>query len=283
MSTVYEGGGRFFATTFSILTAMSDRALAYSEEPLSHRFIVIFEAAGLESEFATYLLRSLLSEGRIKYETVERSPEGGMVSRLIEREGPTGALITTTATTLHAENETRLLSLTVADTPEQTKAILDKIALDEDEEPPDLAQWHALQTWLKHENHRVAIPYLTAVADMMPAIAVRLRRDFSQLKNLIKAHAVLHQTTREEDDTGRIIATLDDYSAVYDLIANVLAEGHESPTLRPSKVASMLPASWSAMPAEAAALAATAIDARAQVAASNRQHRFFNTGIAKLP
>ena len=40
--------------------------------------------------------------------------------RLIEREGPTGLLVTTTAISLHAENETRLISIPVDDTPEQT-------------------------------------------------------------------------------------------------------------------------------------------------------------------
>ncbi len=51
---------------------MSEHALAYSKEPLAHRFLVLDEAAGLEGDFASYLLRSLLSEGCIRYETVEQ-------------------------------------------------------------------------------------------------------------------------------------------------------------------------------------------------------------------
>ena len=38
---------------FYPLTAMSERALAYGTEPLSHRFLVLFEAVGLESDFAS--------------------------------------------------------------------------------------------------------------------------------------------------------------------------------------------------------------------------------------
>ena len=57
-----------------VLSAMSEHALAYSTEPLSHRMLVIFEAAGMSGEFASYLIRSLLSEGRVRYETVERLP-----------------------------------------------------------------------------------------------------------------------------------------------------------------------------------------------------------------
>ena len=68
---------------------MSERALAYSDEPLRHRFLVLYEAAGMEGDMQSYLIRSLLSEGRLVYETVEKTKEG-MKSRLIYREGPAG-------------------------------------------------------------------------------------------------------------------------------------------------------------------------------------------------
>jgi hypothetical protein len=51
---------------------MSEKALAYSDEDFRHRFIVIYEAAGLASDFGSYLIRSLLSEGRIDYEFAEK-------------------------------------------------------------------------------------------------------------------------------------------------------------------------------------------------------------------
>ena len=109
---------------YYLLTAMSERALAYGTEPLSHRFLVLFEAAGLESDFASYLVRSLLSEGCVRYETVEKSQSGELRARLIEREGPTGLIVSTTSVALHPENETRLLSLSATDTPDQTKLVL---------------------------------------------------------------------------------------------------------------------------------------------------------------
>lgn len=101
-------------SAYHALTAMSERTLAYSEEPIKHRFLVIYEAEGMAGNFATYLMRSLLSEGAVRYETVE-STRNGIKPRLIEREGPTGLIVTTTAVKLHPENETRLLSLTVTD------------------------------------------------------------------------------------------------------------------------------------------------------------------------
>ena len=57
---------------------------------------------------------------------------------------------------------------------------------------------------------------------------MRLRRDFGQLLNLIRAHALLHQATRARDGAGRILATLEDYEVVRELLAEILAEGVEA-------------------------------------------------------
>lgn len=213
----------FPESTYYALSAMSERALAYSEEPLSHKFLVIYEAAGLRGDFASYLLRSLLSEGRVRYETVEKTSYG-LRPRLIEREGPTGLIVTTTSVILHPENETRMFSLSIIDTPEQTREVLMTLA-DEDVSKPDLTPWHQLQAWLEGAQHRVTIPYSPALAKRIPPVATRLRRDFTAILNLIRAHAILHQAQRTHDTIGRIIATLEDYEVVRELVADRLAEG----------------------------------------------------------
>jgi hypothetical protein len=71
----------------------------------------------------------------------------------------------------------------------------------------------------------VTIPYARQLAQQVAPVAVRLRRDFGSLLALIRAHAVLHQASRARDSTGRIIATVDDYAAVRDLVADTIAEG----------------------------------------------------------
>ena len=217
---------RFFpGEAFHPLTAMSDRALAYSTEPLKHRHLVIYEAAGMASDIATYLIRSLLSEGRVRYETVEKTRDG-LVPKLIEREGPTGLIVTTTSVRLHPENETRMLSLTVTDTPEQTAAVFRALA-NGGTHSGDLSRWHALQTWLARSNCQVDIPYAARLAEMIRPLAVRLRRDFKTMLTLIRAHALLHQANRLKNDDGRILAEVGDYAAVRELVAELLAEGAE--------------------------------------------------------
>jgi hypothetical protein len=223
-SHLVESVLRFFPEeAYHMLTAMSERALAYSEEPLSHRFLVLAEAAGMSGEFQTYLVRSLLSEGRLRYETVEKTSEGPR-PRLIEREGPTGLIVTTTRLKLHGENETRMLAVRVDDSPSHTKAILAALA-DEDRRSPDLSAWRALQEWISGGETRVTIPFSKDLAAKTPAVAVRLRRDFRAVLSLIRSHALLHRENRERDTQGRIVATLEDYGAVRDLIFDLLSEG----------------------------------------------------------
>ena len=211
---------------YHFLTSMSERALAYSEESLAHRFLVLAEAAGMSGEFATYLIRSLLSEGRLRYETVEKTSEG-IKPRLIEREGPTGLIATTTRIKLHGENETRMLTVRVDDTPSHTREILEALA-DEDAKPVNLERWHALQEWIAGGERRVTIPYAPKLAKEIPTVAVRLRRDFGAILNLIRSHALVHRATRERDDQGRIIATLEDYGVVRELVADLISEGVEA-------------------------------------------------------
>ncbi len=219
--------GFFPESAYYARTAMSERALAYSEEPLQHGFLVLYEAAGMNSDFATYLIRSLLSEGRLSYEVVDKTSEG-LKPHVIEREGPTGLLVTTTAVKLHPENETRILSLTVTDTHQQTRDIMASLAREAGATPPDFASWHALQEWLAAAEHRATISYSGALAETVPPVAVRLRRDFGAVLNLIRAHAILHQASRERDGDGRIIATLEDYAHVRELVADLVSEGIEA-------------------------------------------------------
>ncbi|CAN5564901.1 hypothetical protein BH23CHL4_BH23CHL4_07970 [soil metagenome] len=215
------------------LSAVSDKVLAHSQEPIKHRHLIIYEAAGMSGDFASYLLRSLLSEGRIRYETMVQTSEG-WVPRLIEREGPAGVILTTTAAKLHPENETRMLSLLASDSREQTREIMRTIATQAEcsgadgNNLPDLTEWHALQAWLSTGERRVTIPYAMELANAIPTIAVRLRRDFGLLMTLIRAHALLHRQNRGSDSEGRIVATLSDYATVRELVADLMADGVEA-------------------------------------------------------
>jgi hypothetical protein len=138
-------------------------------------------------------------------------------------------IVTTTQLRMHAENETRILSITVDDSQEQTRAVF--AALTDEGESGEcdefLKEWHALQRWLETGEHRISIPYSKRLAELIPPVAVRLRRDFGAILNLVRAHALLHQASRAKDAQGRVKAALADYGAVRELVSGIIGEGVE--------------------------------------------------------
>ena len=133
------------------MTAMSERALIYLDEELSHRTLVLYEAAALregrekvEDNQTAYIVRSLLSEGRIEYP--DRDPRRGRhpAHRIkLVKEGPTNLVTSTTSISLHGENETRMFSLPSNDSKAQTSAVLVSSSDDDGGGPgPDFSEWH---------------------------------------------------------------------------------------------------------------------------------------------
>jgi Domain of unknown function (DUF3854) len=212
------------------MTAMSERALIYMEDDFSHRTLVLYEAVALreerektESNLTAYIVRSLLSEGEIRYPVTVKGPDGKMVTKTIVKKGPTNFIVTTTAASLHGENETRMISLPTDDSAGQTSAIMASIAAGKRDEA-DFGEWHAYARWIAAGNKSVVIPYAPWLAASIPPVAVRLRRDFRALLRLIQAHAIMHQLNRETDAAGRIVATEADYLAVRALVADLISD-----------------------------------------------------------
>ncbi len=217
-------------------STMSPHHLIYSEEEFKHRTIYFAEAGAAfttrgddpraegGANTMALLLRTLLSEGRLRHGTVSKDADGNQVGRVIEKEGPTNALVTTTRIRVDAELETRLVSVQIDDSPEQTARIVKAQANGHDREP-DLTRWHAHSNWLENGECRVEIPFSKALAELIPPIDVRIRRDHLTVRSLVKSHALLHRATRKLDSEGRILATIDDYAAVRELIVDLISEG----------------------------------------------------------
>jgi hypothetical protein len=209
------------------LTSASEKALIYTDEDLHHRMLVLYEADAIaKGGQGAYLLRTLLSEGEIRHETVK-----GFATKKITKSGPTGLIVTTTATGLDAELETRMLSLAVTDTPEQTRAVFQALARNDHSlgtVQVDYERWHGLQNWLAAGERNVVIPFAEQLADRVLALAVRQRRDFGALLTLIRAHGLLHRGSRDRNEAGAIVATVQDYAVVRALVAELFAEGIEA-------------------------------------------------------
>jgi hypothetical protein len=203
--------------------SMSSQSLVYMGEngQLKNKLLVVYELGGFGQEGSEGLeqAKQLLSEGRISRQTVDRDEKNRNTSRAIVTEGPTAMWTTTTRVKTDYELSTRVLELTPDDGQQQTGRINGK-AFDYggEESETDFEDCHALFTWLLGQDNRVYFPHGKALGTMIPSSAVKMRRESPRIRMLIDAHATLHQTSRKRDEGGRIVATLDDYSAVRELV-----------------------------------------------------------------
>jgi phage/plasmid primase-like uncharacterized protein len=216
-------------------TSLSEKALLYLPDDgnLAHKILVMAEAPKDEQQqqFQLMMLRELMSRGVLEYPVVQKTEHGfETVTKRVE--GPVAFLLSTTKIEVDQENETRLLSLELDDSPEQTERVMQQVAKREGwnlgAQQIDFTPWHDFQRWLATGERRVHISYAPDLIKLIPPKAVRLRRDSGQLLRAIKAHALLHREHRKLGRaTGAIMATFDDYAAVRGLMLDPLSENAE--------------------------------------------------------
>jgi len=208
--------------------AGSARALVYGDTDFQHKTVIVAEADSIPEEGpAASAIRSLAEDNSMKYDVVERDPDTGKFGvRHIIKAGPTG-LITTSTKSLGEQMGTRLLEVGLSDTPEQTRAVLGAhaAAVSGASLVPDADTLVAVQEWLQLAGeHDVVVPFAGALAALVPAGMVRMRRDFRQLLTVIQAVTLLHQCQRDRDADGHLIATLEDYRIARELLLQTFTE-----------------------------------------------------------
>lgn len=235
-----SGSGKSFALetalkfvpgdAFHMFHGMSEKAIIYSVDlDLRNKFIVIQEAAGLKSGQGRVMLRQLLSEGKATYRTVQQ-PEGILEAQELKLEGPTGLFMTTTATDIHPEDASRMLCIHVEEKHEHIREVLLAQAAGghTSDREPNFEWWKHFGNEKLADARQVEIPFATELAAKIPVSHFRVQRDFPQILSLIRACALLHGKRREVDDHGHVVALLDDYEMVRELVAPALAQGLEA-------------------------------------------------------
>jgi len=211
------------------LTGMSPKALMHSgEDEFQHKAVFIAEYEGVAG--ADYAIRTMQSEQVIEWEFVESSNKG-LHKKNKRVKGPAAFIQATTRTTLHPENETRLLFTEMDASETQTRAInerqADEAALGALPLPEGLFElWHELFRSLVPGSVRT--PFARQLSASIPATRVRSRRDFPKLLCLIEASAFLHQHKRATDAKGNIVATPLDYLIAKELFEHCYHTGPES-------------------------------------------------------
>lgn len=208
------------------LTSLTGQALFYKgEDSLRHKCLAIAEVAGAEG--ARYALRNLISDRKLVIEsTIKNALTGRLETQLNTVYGPTAVFETTTNPDTDAETKSRYVLLSVDESPEQTKAILEAQRQSHTLEGRKrrkareavLAKHHALQRLL--EPVAVVNPFEPLLSYGDDRLA--FRRDHPKYLNLILAVTFLHQMQRprkHDPELGDYIeTTLDDIA-----IANELA------------------------------------------------------------
>lgn len=207
--------------------AASERALIYDDADLRHRHVFFEEADSIpDNGPAASAIRSLITDNILRYSVVEKNASTNRYeTRRIEKKGPTG-LLTTATRSLRYQMGTRVLEIQLTDDPGQTRAVMRAKARAVSGSPEipkvDLSRFLALQEWLLHDGERrVVVPFAEELPDLIPATAVRMRRDFPQLLTTIQAVALLYQCQRERTPEGAVIASLEDYAQARRLLAPV--------------------------------------------------------------
>lgn len=210
------------------LSRMTPQSLFYVEPGWArHKLLFVRERVG--GEEADYAIRTMLSERGLTLLVTERNEADQLQARERVVEGPIAYIETTTATELHAENETRLIELYLDESAEQTARIhqqqrrdatLDGLQIEVNKDKILRRQRNAQRLL---ENVHVVIPYATLLT--FPADAVRHRRDHAKFLKLLRVIAFVHQHRKQRHkyvaEGGReveyIMADMDDYREAYEL------------------------------------------------------------------
>ena len=207
-----------------IFTSMSEKSISFMEEnSLRHKVLAIQEFNGLNNPEGNTILRSLLSEGKIRRQTsITNTKDNNFTTQVNEVKGPVSLFMTTTEKFIHPEDENRMLSITVDKSSGQIREVLLTIAEKFNGVNPSLEIFTEMQAIsLKYqEKKEVEIPFAKNIAQSMDTNFDQVLRHFDKILSLIEAHALLHQEERELKDE-KVVANEEDYEVVSTLLEPV--------------------------------------------------------------
>jgi DNA primase catalytic core len=195
-------------------SAMTGQALFYmGQKNLKHKILAVAEEEGASR--ASYALKLLQSEGRLKIASTGKDPVSGkLVTHEYVVEGPVMIFLTTTAQDVDEELLNRCLVLTVNEEQAQTQAIHRKQREAQTIEGLWARRERARIVRLHRNAQRLLKPIAVVnndedAAQDFPDTVTRTRRDHMKFLTLIQAVALLHQHQREIRTSTRNGETLE--------------------------------------------------------------------------
>jgi len=221
---------------YKLITNGSAKSIYYlKEDGLKHKAFIVTEGFQFQANNAgdselVYATRSLISEGKLRYTTVEKDDKGNLITREKAIDGPTSFITTTIMESLEAQLEDRLFTIHPDESFEQTRRIIQKIGQTKAGKIPPLdkklvAAWKLFHKTLKPVH--VVIPFAEDIARFITKqedIPIATRRAFNRVMIVIQAVVCFYQRLRKRDDQGRVIADISDYWVALQIVDEAFRE-----------------------------------------------------------
>ena len=212
------------------ISDLTSQALYYVEEnELKNKFIVIGEKEG--SKGSEYPLRELISKKTISKSVPIKDQVTGIIKTVtIKVNEPIALVETTSSSEINSENLNRCFIISIDESEEQTKLILENQRLS------DTLEGHLLKHDMnkiieKHRNAQMLLKNINVVNPFaalltFPTHSIQTKQNNQKFLKLIKVICFLHQYQRElkyhKLENNRtfeyIECTLDDYKIAYELL-----------------------------------------------------------------
>ncbi len=213
---------RLFPPEAVVLRAsLSKMAPVHSADPLGGKILYVQEYRG--SKDAQYLIRLQQSEGIIAHEfTTVRGPHRG--TGVSERSGVPVVITTTTADQVFEDDETRFLSISTDESPQQTLAVLEaEIDRPTTTKAPNLTVWNEAMRLVAKRKVSFSLPsWFRFVAHRLPQGQVRMRRDWVRFLIFCKAIALLRSFASDSKSPKDVRVCFADYCTAYEILKNAL-------------------------------------------------------------
>lgn len=226
---------------FHLITSGSAKSLYYLTKGLKHRALIVAEAFqfqannAADSEFV-YVVRSLLSEGRVSYQVPQKDEDGKFVTVEKRLDGPTSFITTTVIDKLEPQLEDRLFTIHPDESMEQTRSIMTMTAKIKDGsfegvDNTTREAWKLFHSQLKPAD--VVIPFagqISAYLQRGERLPIATRRAFNRVMAIIQTVVCAYQFQRFRDEKNRFIAEMSDYWMSLQIVREAFREtlGHQS-------------------------------------------------------
>lgn len=242
----HYGAGKSFTLTMCIqiypddsyhmITNGSDKSMYFMEEDgLKHKCLIVTEGFQFQQNNASdselvFAVRSLISEGFVKYNVVEKGEDGKLATAKKTIKGPTSFITTTIMDDLEPQLEDRLFTIHPDESFDQTKDIITMTGLQRaglykglDKKNVDIwKQYHRSLNTVE-----VIIPFSPAIASFITKnskVPLATRRAFNRVLIVIQSVTCSYQHQRKRDGEGRIIAEISDYWMALQIVREAFQE-----------------------------------------------------------